>query len=147
MYKEPLGRNWKCSLSAKRTPFFSHLMVTGGCPWAWQSRTARPWGEAVTSLGSVIKDSSLKDKTPRRVEVGKRRVSVMRCCTDEMMKLERIQRHKEKLCLYIEVRCLIISITNVNNYCIVHFYFFKNVFLSAATLWFPNLGWIKFNLI
>lgn len=64
MYREPLGRNCVCPLSASRTPFFSHLMVTGGCPWAWQSSTAGSFGSTVTSEGSVMKDNSLKHKTP-----------------------------------------------------------------------------------
>lgn len=64
MYREPLGRERMCSLSASRTPFFSHLMVTGGWPWAWQSKTAGSCGSTVTSLGSVMKDNSLKHKTP-----------------------------------------------------------------------------------
>lgn len=64
MYSDPLARIRSRPLSVTLTPFLSHLMVMGGCPWATQSKTTGSLVITTTSLGSVMKESSLKQKTP-----------------------------------------------------------------------------------
>lgn len=112
-----------CSLSSSRTPFFSQRMRTGGWPWAWQSRTAGSAGRAVTSLGSVMKDNSLKQKTP-----GRKKHRIISGCWSFL----RTQLHIMVFCTTHQVRFIIAVITIWQKYKIWIWNFCSCVYLCIV---------------
>lgn len=66
--REPLERRYTRSFSITLTPFFSHLTSMGASPCAWQSKITASFRMTVTSWGSLMKNNSLKHKTPAEKE-------------------------------------------------------------------------------